>query len=132
MPGHRWLSQKEAVTREPGREHQALAYALHGHQKGQGPHQMRRYRLEVTSFAQAFAHQGEFQVPQIAQATMRQLGIMRRGGGGEISGLDQGHLEPAQGGIARGEAAGGAAADNQKVESFIRETVKGAPHGRES
>ena len=61
--------------------------------KGQRPHQMRRHAHQAQPFAQRFAHQRDFQVAQIAQSAMRQLGIVRAGGGGEVPHLDQRHLE---------------------------------------
>ena len=91
---------------------------------------MRRDALQVAPLAQAFPHQGKFQIAQIAQAAMRQLGIVGGGGGGEIARLDQRHLQSAHRRVAGGETAGGAAADDQQVECFAGKTGKGALHAR--
>ena len=62
---------------------------------------------------------------------MRQLGIVGAGGRSEIPRFDQSHFQAAQAGVARGEAAGGAAADDQKIECFAGQSGKGALHARE-
>src|SRR4051812_33968579 len=61
---------------------------------------------------------------------MGQLGIVRAGGGGKVARLHQGHRQAAKRGIARGKGAGGAAAHDQDIKMFGRETMKVAPHAR--
>ncbi len=92
---------------------------------------MRRDRLQRPPLAQGFAHQPELGIAQIAQAAMHQLGIVGRGGGSEIVPLDQGDLQAARRGIAGGEAAGGAAADDEEVELFVGKPGKVALHAPE-
>ncbi len=98
--------------------------------KGQWPDQMRRHPHQPQPFPQGFAHQRDFEIAQIAQTPMRKLGIVCAGGRGEVPHLDQRHRQSAQRRIARGETAGGAAADDQDVEYFAGKTGKSALHAR--
>ena len=87
------VKRQKIIKRQSRAQGQSFAEAIvDWHQKRQGPQQMRRDALQVAPFAQTLTHQRDFQVSQIAQSAMRQLGTVRRGGGGEIPRFDQRHL----------------------------------------
>ena len=77
---------------------------------------MRSDGQQPLAFDQALAHQTEFVVLEVAQATVDQL---RRGGRGrsrKIVFLDEAYRQPAPRRIARDASTVDAAADNQQIE----------------
>ena len=65
---------------------------------------------------QRLSHQPELELLEVAQTAVEHLRRAARCARREIAGLDNGHLQPAGGGIERGTGAHHAAADDDDVE----------------
>ena len=92
-----------------------------GTEERQGPHQMGRDALPDAALLQQFADQPQFEIAQITQPPMHQLGIVRAGGMGEVVLLRERYAQSAQCRIARDRGTRRAAADDMDVELFVGE-----------
>ena len=109
---------EKIVEREPRRQRCAPA-ARDGHEKGQGPHEMRRDALPDAPFLQQLPHQSEFEVPQITQAAMNELRIVGAGRVREIVLFGQRDGKSPERSVAGDAGARGAAPDDMDVEFFV-------------
>ena len=77
---------------------------------------VRRLPQHHLALGERLADQPELVVLEVAQAAVDQLGAPLRRGRGEVVLLDQQHLEPAAGGVARDARAVDAGADDEEIE----------------
>src|SRR5262249_5096337 len=101
----------------PHGDEPALGATVHGHQEGQGTHEVRGEALQGLLLAKGLAHQLEVEELEIAQAAVDELGGLRGGAGGEVALLEERHGRSAEGEIAGYAGAGHAAADHDGVEA---------------
>ena len=80
---------------------------------------MRRELEQGFALRQRFGDQPEFEVLEVAEAAVDQLGAPRRRVRGQIVTLDEKHREAAARGVARDARAVDAAADDQEVEGSL-------------
>src|SRR5438128_170804 len=78
---------------------------------------------EMIALAARLEHERELVVFQIPQAAVDQLRRLAAGPAREISLLDQGHAQPAHGGVTGDASAVDAAADHQQVEGRLCESL---------
>ncbi len=84
-----------------------------GDQHGQRLDQARRHPEQRGPLADGFPHPGEIAAGQIADPAVHDAEAVRGGGAAEVAALDQGDLEPAQGGVPGDEGALDAATDHE-------------------
>ncbi len=95
-------------------------------QKRQRLDQMRRQGGQrQLALEERLTHQPEFQLLQVAQPAVEHLRGPARRAGGEVTGFDHRHFQPAGGGIQRGTRTHHAAADDHDVELFAAEALPG-------
>ena len=89
------------------------------------------------ALGQRLVHQVQLELLQVAQAAVDQLAGPAGRAGGQVAGLDQGHLEPAGRGVQGRAGAGHPAADDQDVELLVAQPPqvgdaadRGEPAGR--
>ena len=81
---------------------------------------MRAIAEQALALDQRLAHQAKFEMLEIAQSAMNQLGAGGGGCRGEIVLFDEHHLEAAADGIARDADAIDATADDEQIDVFSR------------
>jgi hypothetical protein len=88
---------------------------------------------QQSALGQRLVHQMQLELLQIAQTAVDQLAGPAGGAGGEVTGLDQGHLEAPGRGVDRSAGTGDATTDHQDVELLVTQPpqVGGAPDRRE-
>ena len=81
----------------------------------QGLHEVRRLMQDHLALRQRLVDQPEFEVLEVAQSTVDQLGAPLRGGGGNVVLLDDQHPEAAAGSVAGDSRAIDAGADDDEI-----------------
>jgi hypothetical protein len=92
---------------------------------GQGRHQVRRVVEQTLALGQVLVDQAVLPLLQIAEATVDQLGRLRRRARGEVVLLDQRRPQSPAGGIERHPGPGDAASDDQHIERLVGQALQG-------
>ncbi len=79
-------------------------------------HQMGRVAAQPLPFAQCLVDESNLALLQVTNASVNQLGALRRGARGEVVALDESRAEAARRSVEGNPGAGDAAADHQDVE----------------
>src|SRR2546430_9635773 len=118
----RLQSSEMAVEEESGANHPRRSQMrLVRQNELQWRNDVRRGAQEDLTLAERFGDQPEFEVFEVAQSAMDELGASRRSMRGEVVLLDQQHLESASGGVARDTGpVDPAAGDDEIVVGNIR------------
>ncbi len=85
----------------------------------------RQRRQRQLPFMQRLAYQAEFQLFEVAQAAVEHFRRAARRTRGEVTSLDQRHLQPAGSGVQRATGAHHASADDHHIELLGAESLPG-------